>query len=100
MSGDSLHKARRSRVSVSGREDDVLLRVDTGVEGGQRFNHVELNNFDIRMQRYHLNAEAGVDQSYHDITSTLTSWPIMAVSQDTKTTLAPDSSSSMVKALA
>ena len=81
---DVLHEPGRARVCVGGREHEVLLRVHPGVDCLQFGQNTKLEIILIKSERC----------------LTLTSCPIMAVSQETKTTLVSVSTSSTMNARA
>ena len=83
---DVLHEPGRARVCVGGREHEVLLRVHPGVDCFQfgQNTKLEISHILIECKIY----------------PTLTSCPIMAVSQETKTTLVSVSTSSTMNARA
>ena len=83
---DVLHEPGRARVCVGGREHEVLLRVHPGVDCLQfgQNTKLEISHILIKCERC----------------LTLTSCPIMAVSQETKTTLVSVSTSSTMNARA
>ena len=83
---DVLHEPGRARVCVGGREHEVLLRVHPGVDCLQfgQNTKLEISHILIKSERC----------------VTLTSCPIMAVSQETKTTLVSVSTSSTMNARA
>ena len=81
---DVLHEPGRARVCVGGREHEVLLRVQPGVDCLQFGQNTKLEIILIKSERC----------------LTLTSCPIMAVSQETKTTLVSVSTSSTMNARA
>ena len=81
---DVLHEPGRARVGVRGGEHEVLLRVHPGVDCLQFGQNTKLEIILIKSERC----------------LTLTSCPIMAVSQETKTTLVSVSTSSTMNARA
>ena len=82
---DVLHEPGGDGVGVGRRQKNVLLGVDSGERKIQIF------------QNFHL-----TDKTFLNLLGlvafTLTSWLIIAVSQETKTTLPPEVGSSMMKA--
>ena len=84
VEGEVLHEASGDGVGVGGRQKHILLGVDTGKCPVQIFQ-----NFDLTKNKFCL-----LDL----IAFTLTSWLIIAVSQETKTTLLAELRSSMMKA--
>ena len=83
---DVLHEPGWARVCVRGRQHEVLLRVHPGVDCLQfgQNTKLEISHILIKSERC----------------PTLTSCPIMAVSQETKTTLVSVSTSSTINARA
>ena len=83
---DVLHEPGRARVCVRGGEHEVLLRVHPGVDCLQlgQNTKLEISHILIKCKIY----------------PTFTSCPIMAVSQETKTTLVSVSTSSTMNARA